>query len=155
VARRQRNMQTGPTADVVSACEPDMTSNCVEDAQRSKRLAQVRTRVPHRVDQAADHILPSEGDASVSFLLVSTRKCKVFTAGLICVTGIGICFGATPLTDVRSSMDFINSARLPRHSRFGCESIPEEKRCMTAVCGLMIGSNIPLKLGFVPAAVSK
>ena len=61
--------QTGPTAEVVSAYEADMTSNGVEDARPSEGMAQFLRWKLIGTNRTEDHILPSEREMSVSFLL--------------------------------------------------------------------------------------
>ena len=61
--------QTGPTAELVSAYEGDMTSGNVEDARPVEGLAQFLRWKLIGPNRTSDHILPSEGETSVSFLL--------------------------------------------------------------------------------------
>ena len=66
--------QMGATAELVSAYEEDMTSGSVEDVRPSEGPAQfLRWRLigPNRT---SDHILPSEGETSVSFLLRANQR---------------------------------------------------------------------------------
>jgi lipopolysaccharide transport system ATP-binding protein len=61
--------QTGPTAEVVSAYETDMTSNSLEDVRPSEGMAQFLRWKLIGTNRIEDHILPSEGEMAVSFLL--------------------------------------------------------------------------------------
>jgi lipopolysaccharide transport system ATP-binding protein len=61
--------KTGPTAELVSAYEGDMTSGSVEDARPLEGLAQFLRWKLIGPNRTLDHILPSEGETSVSFLL--------------------------------------------------------------------------------------
>ena len=64
-----RLRKTGPAAELVSAYEEDMTSGSVEDARPTEGPAQfLRWRLVGE-NRTADHILPSDGETSVSFLL--------------------------------------------------------------------------------------
>lgn len=61
--------RTGPTAELVSAYEEDMTSGSVEDVRPTEGAAQFLRWKLIGENRTADHILPSEGETSVSFLL--------------------------------------------------------------------------------------
>jgi lipopolysaccharide transport system ATP-binding protein len=62
-------LKTGPTAQLVSAYEDCMSSSRIEDARPSEGPAQfLRWRLVGS-NRTADHILPSEAEMSVSFLL--------------------------------------------------------------------------------------
>ena len=61
--------QTGPTPELVSAYEQDMTSGSLEDARPAEGAAQFLRWKLVGTNRTADHILPSVGETSVSFLL--------------------------------------------------------------------------------------
>lgn len=62
-------VKTGPTAELVSAYEDYMSSSRIEDARPSEGPAQfLRWRLVGS-NRSTDHILPSEAEMSVSFLL--------------------------------------------------------------------------------------
>lgn len=60
---------TGPTAELVSAYEEDMTTGSLEDARPTDGPAQFLRWKLTGANRTRDHILPSEGEMSVSFLL--------------------------------------------------------------------------------------
>jgi ABC-type polysaccharide/polyol phosphate transport system ATPase subunit len=61
--------RTGPTAELVSAYEEDMSYGSLEDARPPEGAAQFLRWKLIGTNRTADHILPSEGETSVSFLL--------------------------------------------------------------------------------------
>jgi len=61
--------QTGPTSEVVSAYEEDMSSGSLEDARPVEGAAQFLRWKLIGANRTTDHVLPSEGEMSVSFLL--------------------------------------------------------------------------------------
>jgi lipopolysaccharide transport system ATP-binding protein len=62
-------LKTGPTAELVSAYEDFMSSSRAEDARPSEGPAQFLRWKLVGSNRTADHILPSETEMSVSFLL--------------------------------------------------------------------------------------
>ncbi|HKM65910.1 MAG TPA: ABC transporter ATP-binding protein [Candidatus Acidoferrum sp.] len=61
--------QAGPTAELVSAYEEDMTTSSVEDIRPVDGPAQFLRWKLVGENRTSDHILPSDGEMSVSFLL--------------------------------------------------------------------------------------
>jgi lipopolysaccharide transport system ATP-binding protein len=61
--------RTGPTAELVSAYEEDMSSGSVDDARPVEGAAQFLRWKLIGTNRTTDYILPSEGETSVSFLL--------------------------------------------------------------------------------------
>jgi lipopolysaccharide transport system ATP-binding protein len=61
--------RTGPTAEVVSAYEENMTSSGVEDVRSAEGAAQFLRWNLIGENRTSEHILPSDGETSVSFLL--------------------------------------------------------------------------------------
>lgn len=61
--------KTGPTAELVSAYEEDMTSGSLEDTRPAEGAAQFLKWKLIGTSRSSDHILSSDGETSVSFLL--------------------------------------------------------------------------------------
>lgn len=74
--------RTGATAEVVSAYEADMSSNSIDDARPSEGAAQFLRWKLTGSNRTDDHILPSEGETSVSFLLRVNQPLKSVHHGI-------------------------------------------------------------------------
>jgi lipopolysaccharide transport system ATP-binding protein len=61
--------KAGPTAEVVGAYEADMTTGSLEDTRSTDGAAQFLRWKLMGANRTTDHILPSEGEMSVGFLL--------------------------------------------------------------------------------------
>lgn len=66
--------QTGPTAELVSAYEEDMSSGSLEDVRPIEGAAQFLRWKLIGTNRTSDHVLPSEGETTVSFLLRVNQK---------------------------------------------------------------------------------
>jgi lipopolysaccharide transport system ATP-binding protein len=74
--------RTGATAEVVSAYEADMSSNSIDDARPSEGAAQFLRWQLTGSNRTDDHILPSEGETAVSFLLRVNQPLKSVHHGI-------------------------------------------------------------------------
>jgi lipopolysaccharide transport system ATP-binding protein len=68
--------RVGSTAELVSAYEDDMTSSGVDDVRPIAGAAQFLRWQLAAKDRTSEHILPSEGEATVSFLVRVNRPLK-------------------------------------------------------------------------------
>jgi len=74
--------QTGPTATIVSAYEEDMTSGGPEDIRPVEGAAQFLHWKLIGENRTSDHILPSDGETSVSFMLRVNEPLKAVHHGI-------------------------------------------------------------------------
>ena len=132
--------QAGPTAELVSAYEEDMTSGSLDDIRPVEGPAQFLRWKLVGSNKPSDHILPSEGEMSASFLLRVNQPLHSVHHGIGVYDQHRRLHWAMRSMASRSSPASTSFATPCRRFPCGSASISGASRSMTLACPLMIGN---------------